>query len=152
MSKGQGTGAHPADRAATASDVEEWRPVPDYDGLYEVSNFGRVRSMYWSPPRLLALTTDQSGYLVVQMNRKGRRRPYTVHRLVCRAFHGSGDPLHNEAGHLDGNRRNARADNLKWVSKVENHSHKRLHGTHQAGDKGWAPKAQPPASDRNIVT
>jgi hypothetical protein len=120
----------------TDTPVEEWRPLPDYEGLYEVSNLGRVRSLHerHKEPRLCFIGTDSCGYLTVGLNRAGKRTTRTVHRLVCRAFHGEQpNPLHNEVGHLDGNRTNARADNLKWVSKRENHSHRRLHGTAHIG-------------------
>lgn len=123
--------------------VEIWLPAPGYAGLYEISNLGRVRSLYSAPPRLLALSTDQSGYLMVQMNRNGKRKPHTVHRLVCRAFHGEPpDAVQCEAAHLDGDRSNAQASNLKWVSKAENHSHKRLHGTHGFGEQNGHHKLQ----------
>jgi transposase-like protein len=68
------------------------------------------------------------------LTKDGKRRPFTVHRLVALAFHsGKRNALHNEVAHLDGDRTNPRADNLKWVSKVENHFHMRAHGTHPAG-------------------
>jgi hypothetical protein len=60
----------------------------------------------------------------------GVRKPYTVHRLVALAFHGEmRNALHREVAHLDGSKTNARADNLKWVSRTENESHKYRHGT-----------------------
>lgn len=114
---------------------EEWRAVPDFEGLYEVSSLGRIRSLYFDPPRLCAFSADKSGYPIVQMNKNGRRICKVVHRLVCRAFHGEPTALHKEAAHLDGNRTNPAASNLKWCSKAENHSHKRAHGSHGAGEK-----------------
>jgi hypothetical protein len=51
--------------------------------------------------------------------------------------------LHVEVAHLDGCRSNCRADNLRWVSRVENHYHMRLHGTHQAGASHGAAKLTP---------
>lgn len=121
--------------AAEQDGGERWLPVPGYEGLYEVSDMGRVRSIRRGGA-ILANCTDYSGYPVVQLSRAGSRKPHTTHRLVCRAFHGEQpNPLHNEVAHLDGDRTNARADNLSWVSKVENHAHKRVHGTHQSGEK-----------------
>ena len=114
---------------------ERWLPVVGFEGLYEVSNLGRVRSKHFSPPRVSRQGTDSNGYPIVMLSKDGKRRPFTVHRLVCRAFHGEPFAIWNEAAHLDGNRANASADNLRWVNKAENHHHKKLHGTHQAGEK-----------------
>lgn len=120
-------------------DVEEevWLPLPDFEGLYEVSHLGRVRSLHsrFASPRVCAQGDDGTGYRMVSLSKNGKRTARTVHRLVCRAFHGEPNPLQNEAAHLDGNRTNNRASNLKWSSKVENHFHKRFHGTHQAGER-----------------
>jgi hypothetical protein len=113
---------------------KDWRPVVGYEGIYEISSDGQVRSHYFEPPKILATFLDKDGYPRLHLNRNGKRRGHRLHRLVCEAFHGPSNPLHNEAAHLDGNRANAKADNLKWVSKLENHSHKRHHGTHQAGE------------------
>lgn len=113
---------------------EEWRPVLGYEGLYEVSNYGRVRSLYRGGA-ILRPWANKDGYPLIALNRDGARKTYQLHRMVCRVFHGEPTLLHNEAAHLNGDRADASAANLKWVSKVENHSHKRLHGTHQAGEK-----------------
>ncbi len=110
---------------------EEWRAVVGFEGRYEVSDLGRVRRI-GNAPR--TPTPNHDGYPEVCFWVDGKVRNFKVHRLVCRAFHGPDNILHNEVAHLDGSRDNARADNLKWASKVENHHHKRLHGTHQAGE------------------
>lgn len=80
---------------------EIWRPVPDYEAVYEVSNFGRVRSLTRtrmvnnshggvSPRtdrgRLLALGDNGNGYVFVQFRSNGKRRNYYVHRLVAEVF------------------------------------------------------------------
>jgi hypothetical protein len=113
---------------------EEWRPCPDFEHWYEVSSFGRVRS-HARGSRVLFQGRDSSGYPTVAMNKGGRRSTKTVHRLVCRAFHGEPIGDSNEAAHLDGNRTNPRADNLAWATKVENHSHMQAHGTQRAGER-----------------
>jgi hypothetical protein len=112
---------------------EEWRPCPDFEHWYEVSSFGRVRS-HARGTRILYQGTDKDGYPTVALNKDGKRTTRNVHRLVCRAFHGEPYAPCREAAHLDGDRTNARADNLKWVGKVQNHFHMRVHGTHVGGD------------------
>lgn len=131
-----GASAH-ADRAAAANAVEEWRFVPGYGSLYDVSNFGRVRSFRWIEPRYLSPGHDKDGYPFVKLtSTTGERRHHFLHRLVAQVFLGDGEnALHNEVAHLDGNKLNPRADNLKWVSRVENHFHMRAHGTHPAGER-----------------
>ncbi len=115
---------------------EQWRPVPlmEMADLYEVSNFGRIRSLHHAPPKIIAGGRDKDGYPIALLYRNKARRAVGVHRLVCAAFNGPPNILHCEAAHLDGDRGNARADNLKWVSKGENHYHRRLHGT-SAGER-----------------
>lgn len=111
---------------------ETWLPSPVFGDRYQVSSLGRVRSAKGikSPYR------DKDGYPVVNLHREGKRRACPVHRLVCRAFHGEQpNPIHKEVAHLDGNRANARADNLMWVGKIQNHFHMRAHGTHPAGEQ-----------------
>lgn len=120
-------------RVPTAPGIPEtWKDCPDYVGLYEVSDRGRLRSLYFDPPRILAFGSDSHGYPTVALSKDKQRTTKTVHRLVCRAFHGEPFSIWNEAAHLDGDRTNPRADNLQWVNKVANHHHQRAHGTHMA--------------------
>lgn len=142
------------------SEIEEWRPVVGWDGLYEVSSFGRVRSLdrigkkrgkggqeYY--PRLRGRVLKASaighGYPGVQLFggdedwRPRNRRMVAVHILVCEAFHGA-RPAGMEAAHNDGDKSNARANNLRWATKIENSNDKRKHGTQPAGDRNPAAK------------
>ena len=114
---------------------EQWRPCPDFEEHYEVSSLGRVRSFARGAARILALKLDRTGYPLVNLNKSGKRHARTVHRLVCRAFHGEPFAPYREAAHINGDRTDARAENLKWVGKVQNHYHMRAHGTHLAGAK-----------------
>jgi hypothetical protein len=117
--------------------TEIWKPLPgEYGLVYDVSNLGRVRSLHGKKPRILIGSTNSDGYrIMVLFDGRGGRKGFPLHRLVAETFlNHNRSPLHCEVAHLDGNRKNARADNLKWVSKVENHSHKRLHGTWPSGE------------------
>jgi hypothetical protein len=116
-------------------DRAAWLPVANFEDRYEVSDHGEVRSLYFDPPRALKPFTDKDGYPVIALWKKRKRRAVNLHRLVAEAFHAEQrNVLHNEVAHLDGDRTNCRADNLKWVSKVENHFHMRAHGTHPSGE------------------
>ena len=113
---------------------EVWRPIPGYEGYYEVSNLGRVRSV----PRTrevknryggTSVRTDKgvvmspiehsNGYLYVTLARDGLRINHYIHRLVARAFcEGAEDGL--VVDHKDGDKRNNHCDNLEWVTQKLN--------------------------------
>lgn len=124
--------------------MEEWRPVSGYEGAYEVSSFGRVRSLarmvrgrsrngmpseFRVKGRVLIAVVNRYGYLACNLSCEGQRVNYEVHRLVCVGFHGKPSP-DQQVGHIDGVRTNCRADNLRWVTASENMADKRRHGTH----------------------
>jgi len=109
---------------------EEWRPVRGYDGFYEVSSLGRVRSVdrvfiradgqrQGRRGRVLVQTPLGRGYPSVQL-RLGVRR--AVHVLVCQAFHGPRPSSRHEVAHYDGDKHNNAATNLRWATKRENHA------------------------------
>jgi hypothetical protein len=103
---------------------EVWKAVPGYEGRYEVSDLGRVRSL----DRALALTRMKSGHLSVRLNRKF----YYVHRLVLSVFvcqskeYAPG--IRVEARHLDGDPTNNALKNLAWGSVQENRADRRRLG------------------------
>lgn len=118
-----------ADRALVV-----WLPIPGLEGRYEVSREGDIRSV--GSDKVRSAYRDSDGYLRVSVHTVNGPRSISVHRAVAKAFHGHRrNVLHCEVAHVDGDRANPRAGNLKWVSKVENMSHKRRHGTAQAGEK-----------------
>lgn len=135
-------------------DRENWRPVVGYEGLYEVSDWGRVRSVdrvirqknRWgnvAPRRLsgkiLQPTVDKGrfayGRLQVKLGGKSKREQRTrlVHHLVLEAFVGP-RPEGTEAAHGDGNAANNRLANLRWATPLENAQDKRRHGTQLVGE------------------
>lgn len=103
--------------------TERWLPVSDYEGLYEVSNYGRVRSFHRTssdtPPRVLRLNQLRSGYLQVALSKNGRKRFARVHRLVLESFIGPCPP-EKEACHADGDRGNNNLGNLRWDTRRAN--------------------------------
>lgn len=124
---------------------EVWKQISNYEGLYEVSSLGRVRSL----PRhvrhskngslivrrgkMLKPTNDTKGYPTVCLSKNGVVKRFRVHRLVCRAFNGR-PPAHWEVCHRDGNRENNKAKNLRWGTRASNHNDKRAHGTMSQGE------------------
>lgn len=96
---------------------EIWKPVPGYEGQYEVSNMGRVRSFRLNAAgKIRVLTKNKAGHLYVTL---GRGVNKTVHWLVITAFIGS-RPAGKECCHNDGNPANNCVSNLRWDTHKEN--------------------------------
>lgn len=101
---------------------EEWLPVVGYEGLYEVSNMGRVRSVR-RHIRQLKLYYHRNRYVQACLCLDGKCKKFYVHRLVAQAF--NMNPANKpHINHIDGVRDNNCADNLEWVTQAENNLHK----------------------------
>lgn len=91
--------------------IEEWRDVPGYEGLYEVSNLGRVRRN----GRILRPYKDTWGYLSVSLSKNGIRRIVSVHRLVAQSFIPNPNN-YPQINHRDENKTNNAISNLEWCT------------------------------------
>jgi hypothetical protein len=105
----------------------EWRLIPGYEKEYEISEVGKIRSL-WSG-RLRRTFLSKFGYVRIQLCRSGMTRHLDVHRLVARAFIGEAPSSLHEVAHNDGNKKNNKVSNLRWATRKENHADKKLHGT-----------------------
>lgn len=105
--------------------MEKWRQIPGYEGVYEISDLGRVRTVHkrarW-PAAVKTPTVNRDGYLRVGLTINGKERKWFVHRLVLMAFVGP-RPLGAEANHKSGNKLDNSLDNLEWVTPTENQKH-----------------------------
>ena len=104
--------------------MEIWRDIQGYEGLYQVSNEGRVRSLYHNKEHLLKPLKNNSGYLMVALCKGGERKVTTVHRLVAQTFVTNPNGF-LEVNHKDENKENNREENLEWCS----HSYNMNYGT-----------------------
>ena len=107
---------------------EEWRPIETHPG-YSVSSEGRVRRDRDGYMMSCSLTRD--GYLKTNLGKAHPKRTQRVHRLVCAAFHGPAPSHKHVAHHKNGDRADARAENVEWLTQHENvMGHNRFkHGT-----------------------
>ena len=111
---------------------EIWKAIPGYDGYYQVSNMGRVRSMGgWCGtakrrPALRAISLTRDGYEKVRLNHGGLDKTCRIHRLVAEAFVPNPDGK-TTVNHIDGNKRNNCADNLEWADRHEQLAHAYFH-------------------------
>lgn len=103
--------------------MEEWKDIKGYEGLYQVSNYGRV----YSVPRNgtkggIRTLTDMNGYLRLPLKKHGKEFNAGVHRLVAEAFipNPSNKPSVN---HIDGNKHNNHVNNLEWATWEEQIDH-----------------------------
>jgi len=121
------------------NEEEIWRNIPDLGTeLIEVSNLGRLRSSrplegtkpVSKPIILRGAKHKYTGYTNANVTIEGKRKNYGIHQLVLRAFVGP-CPEKYETCHLNGYRSDNRVSNLKWGSRKENASHRKLHGTQQ---------------------
>ena len=114
--------------------IEIWKDVVGYEGLYEVSNFGNVRSIAHGRIKTLKPQKRQHGYLSVFLYGKGGNernfRQCSVHRIVAEAFIPNRENL-PEVNHIDENKQNNRVDNLEWVSHKGNCSTPSLVSRHK---------------------
>lgn len=108
---------------------EKWLPIVGYEGLYEVSNMGRVRSVervvktpyssYTKKEQIVSQHMGAEGYFRVTLCANGKTSHFLVHRLVASAF--IPNPKNKpQIDHIDGSRTNNCVDNLRWVSAKEN--------------------------------
>jgi hypothetical protein len=110
--------------------TEHWKDVVGYEGLYQVSNMGNVRSLdrviqqegkspYVWEGRMLSPASDRYGYKQAHFLVKGERKHPYVHRMVAEAFIPNPNG-YKEVNHMDENPGNNRVDNLEWCDRVYN--------------------------------
>ena len=136
---------------------EVWKPIVGYEGFYEVSNLGRVKSVerivennggqQRRQERIMRLRIGSLGYLNVTLCRESATKVFSVHRLVAQAFipNPENKPY---VDHIDTDPSNNNVDNLRWVTQHENAMNP-LTREHNSKSKMGHPKYSPPLSEES---
>lgn len=121
--------------------MEEWRNIKGFEGLYQVSSTGRVKSLnrvvigrdgrtYHYRERYIKQQKRKDGYFAVQIFKNSNHYTKRIHRLVAETFlECPGDKF--EVNHKDGNKENNSVENLEWVTRAGNIRHAISHGLMQ---------------------
>jgi len=124
---------------------ETWRPIPRWEGLYEVSDLGRVRRLrgrngwgYYDKVTVIKPDVGKQGYLMLNLWRDCKPMKHMVHRLVARAFLGP-RPDGLEIRHLDDNKMNNTLGNLVYGTRSENKQDSVQNGIHPESNKTHCP-------------
>jgi hypothetical protein len=111
---------------------EIWKDVPEYEGIYQVSNLGNVRSLNYNnnkKTKEICKKKHKTGYLNVVLCKNSEKKNKGVHRLVALAFipNPNNYPCVN---HIDTNKANNNVENLEWCTHSQNTQHAIKHGRH----------------------
>lgn len=112
--------------------MEIWKNIQGYEGRYQVSNMGRIKSLsrkvwngktyFWTSERILRPGIDRDGYRLVNLSKNGKAKTEKVHRLVAKTF--IPNPENKEAvNHIDEDPSNNKLENLEWATVSENNNH-----------------------------
>lgn len=98
---------------------EQWRDIPGYEGLYQISNFGRVKSFHFKKSHILK-PHNVKGYNNVELYKDKKKKQFYIHRLVMENF----CPIENmellDVNHKDENKSNNHISNLEWMTHKDN--------------------------------
>ena len=128
--------------------MEQWKDIDGYNGKYQVSNFGEVRSFSpWSKGRTLKggkTKGNPQPYRWVALVGKGRSdiKTFYIHKLVAKAFLPNPNN-YDEVNHKDGNTLNNHVDNLEWCTHKQNMEHASRMGSLSRGHDNWKGKNNP---------
>lgn len=106
---------------------EQWRDIAGYDGMYQVSDLGRVRSKKYGRWKMMMFGRNKSGYLSVNLLKNKQLKHFFVHRLVAQAFIENDDEAKNQVNHKDECKQNNRVSNLEYCTPQYNSTYNDIH-------------------------
>ena len=101
---------------------EIWKDIVGYEGKYQVSNLGRVKSIVWKSVKkdtIFSIWKNRNGYCMVSLRKNGKKTGYLVHRLVYEAFNGT-IPEGMQVNHISEDKNDNRLENLNLLSAGDN--------------------------------
>lgn len=105
---------------------EIWKDIPDYEGLYQASNLGRIKSLNridncnrLRKSKILKFTKINNGYLQVQLSKNGKTQVLLVHRLIALTFLDNSNEF-KIVNHINGIKTDNRVENLEWCTQSHN--------------------------------
>lgn len=113
--------------------MEVWSKIKDYEGIYEISTFGRIKSLsrlkkgventsYLTKEKILKNVFDKDGYCLINLYKNNKSKTFKIHRLV--ALHFIENTLNKEqVNHINGIKTDNRIENLEWCTHSENMKH-----------------------------
>lgn len=136
---------------------EVWKPIPGYEGIYEASNLGQIRSVDRQvitsrvrrdgnpiienrKGRTLKPRRSPAGYLLVNLSVDGIHRTVSLHPLVCAAFYGPKPGPQFVSCHNNGVKEDCRSENLRWDTQSGNLRDRHAHGTAPTGENQYGAK------------
>lgn len=111
----------------TELEKEQWRDIDGYNGMYQVSDLGRVRSKKYGDWRVLKPRKSGCGYFSVTLSENGQLRYFLVHRLVAQAFIPNDDESKTQINHRDEDKQNNKVSNLEYCTAQYNLTYNDLH-------------------------
>lgn len=133
---------------------EEWKDIEGYEGLYQVSNLGRIKSVLFRN-RVVSKKQDKilkcihtKDYDHINLYKNGKQTQYLIHKIVAKTF--IPNPKNKpEINHIDGNKQNNNAENLEWCTRSENQIHAYKTGL-QKPRKGYESKLKKPVNQYDL--
>jgi len=118
---------------------EQWKDIPDFEGFYQASNFGRIRSLdqivecrngatRQCKGKVMKLSLDRIGYQRIGLSKQRKDYPSKVHKLIMLAFVGERSDSKIQVNHIDGDKANNNLSNLEYCSHSHNMRHASVNG------------------------